>query len=170
MATQLLDLALRQGSPFEAFHLSANIHAQTARLPAESGGRPGMCGVAVAYYKLVSERGAWTDDFILSADRAWARGEEEKALLGWWIAAEMGYEAAQNNVAYVLSQGEGMTSTIGSGAGEKADARHVPWVKDLTPEQKREKELVMWVRSAGQDNVDSMVMVGDYYCTSAEPI
>ena len=39
------------------------------------------------------------------------RGKQE-ALLRWLIAAEMGIEPAQNNVAYVLDQGMHLTSTL----------------------------------------------------------
>ena len=55
-AMQFFEAALRNGSPFEAFHLAAGVHARTARLPAEQGGRSGMCGVGVAWYKLVAEK------------------------------------------------------------------------------------------------------------------
>ena len=80
----------------------------------------------------------------MRADRAWARGEQDKALLGWWLAAEMGVEMAQNNVAFVLERGV-----------------DVPWVSDI---ERRSEEVMMWTRSAAQDNVDAMVKVGDYYC------
>ncbi|ORY30204.1 hypothetical protein BCR39DRAFT_529970 [Naematelia encephala] len=139
-AIQYLEAALRNGSPFEAFHLLSSIHAQSAR-----GGRPGTCGATVAWYKLVSERGSWNDNFMLDADRAWARGEEGKALLGWWIASEMGIEGGMNNVAFLLDQGRG---------------RDKGWLEDDTA---RVAEMVNWVRSAGQDNVDAMVKVGDLF-------
>ncbi|KAL7423081.1 ERAD-associated protein [Cryptotrichosporon argae] len=139
-AVQLLEAALRHGSPFEAFHLLAAVHAETAQAQAQARGAQGMCGVAVAWHKLAAERGAWDDlDFVGDADRAWARGEEAKAMIGWWLAAEMGHEIGQNNVAFMLSKG---VDPFGAGA---------------------DKALPLWMRSAAQDNVDAMVMVGDYY-------
>jgi hypothetical protein len=30
--------------------------------------------------------------------------------------------------------------------------------------ERRNEEVMMWTRSAAQDNVDAMVKVGDYYC------
>lgn len=137
MAQQYLQAAIGHGSPYEAFHLLARIHAQAAR----EGTRPGICGVSVAWYKLSAEKGNWGDDFVGEADRAWLRGEEEKAMLGWWVAAEMGYEAGQNNVAYAIEKGIG---------------ERVQWVKS--------GGLELWIRSAAQDNVDAMVKVGDYFC------
>ena len=103
-----------------------------------------MCGVSVAWYKLVAEKGSWEDDFIGEADRAWDRGEEDKAMLGWWIAGEMGYEAAQNNVAFLLDRGLG-EGILGEKTASEMGLRH-------------------WVRSAAQDNVDAIVKVGDLYC------
>lgn len=144
-AVPFLEAALRNGSPFEAFHLLASIHATGARLPGAAGDA-GACGVSVGYYKLVSELGAWDDDYLGEADRAWARGEEDKAMLGWWIAAEMGYEAGQNNVAFLLDRG----LTLGS-----------------MPE---DTVLALWTRSAAQGNADAMVMVGDYYYRGDAPV
>ena len=175
-AVQYFEVALRHGSPFEAFHLLAEIHATTARLPAHAGGRPGMCGVSVAWYKLVAERGSWrTDDFVGEADRAWARGDEEDAaLVGWVIGAEMGYEVAQNNVAWVLDRGLG--GHLFEGAGDKHDKEKAGnggagegvvgkgVEKGMERERLREKAMRWWVRSAAQDNVDAMVKVGDLYC------
>ncbi|OXG13228.1 SEL1 protein [Cryptococcus neoformans Tu401-1] len=152
-ALPFLDSALRGGNPLEAFHLSAQIHTTHARSSKSTSLPPAMCGVAVAYEKLVSERGSWNEDFLLEADEAWARGEEGKAMMGWYIAAEMGYEIAQNNVAFMREGGwqfdaerEGEWE-IGKGKAEEGDTRALVW----------------WLRSAAQDNVDAMVKVGDYY-------
>ncbi|WVQ80103.1 hypothetical protein IAT38_002204 [Cryptococcus sp. DSM 104549] len=172
LAIPFLEVALRHGSTYEAFHLSAGLHAANRRTS-------GNCGVAVAYEKLVAERGSWGyrpagrdgaeggwDDWMIDADRAWARGEGDKALIGWWISGEMGYEAGQNNVAFLLEQGwevpgEGGTGK-GKGKGEKKE----------TEKEKAEREkrtLALWVRSAAQDNVDALVKVGDHYYQSPNP-
>ena len=170
---QYLESALRHGSPFEAFHLYASIHASIARRPVEEGGKPGFCGAAVAWYKLVSERGSWSrdlhddmkmgDNYVLEAEKAWARGEESQAMVGWFVAAEMGNEAAQNNLGWLLEKGIGKdvlypppradgTGGVGSRLEAKAKVN--------------EMAMRWWIRSAAQDNVDSMVKVGDYYCGS----
>lgn len=65
--------------------------------------------MSVSFYKLVAERGVWDDDLLRDAEISWMSGADqgkEVAMLKWWIAAERGYEIAQNNLAYVLDQGE----------------------------------------------------------------
>lgn len=152
-----LESALRHGSPFEAFHLYSSLHAATARRPIEEGGKPGFCGAAVAWYKLVAERGSWNDNFLLDAEKAWARGEEESAMVGWVVAAEMGSEAAQNNLGYLLDRGVGKQVLVAPTPGGEGGS---------VKERARVNEMAMrwWIRSAAQDNVDAMVKVGDYYC------
>ena len=66
------------------------------------------CSMAVSFYKIVAERGVWDDDLLRDAEIAWIAGsdqDKEVAMLKWWIAAERGYEIAQNNLAYALDQG-----------------------------------------------------------------
>ena len=66
------------------------------------------CSIAVSFYKLVAERGVWDEDLLRDADRAWNSGTDRGAtlaMLNWWLAAERGFEVAQNNLAYVLDQG-----------------------------------------------------------------
>jgi SEL1 protein len=108
-----------------------------------------MCGVSVAYYKLVAERGRWPSahntDFLGEANKAWLREDEENnAILGWIIAGEMGIESGMNNVAFLLDKGYGADLWEGGNLKERA----MRW----------------WIRSAAQDNVDAMVKVGDLYC------
>lgn len=105
-STNSFHQAVRLGSPFEAFYHLGKIYASSARAQVAAGLRPETCGAAVAHLKLVVERGSWKDDVVGEADRAWERGETDKAILGWWMAGERGYESAQNNLAYVLDQGE----------------------------------------------------------------
>ena len=65
--------------------------------------------MAVSFYKLVSEKGVWDDDLLGDAEVAWqADDQQEKdvAMLKWRIAAERGSEIAQNNLAYILDQGQ----------------------------------------------------------------
>ncbi|EIW70996.1 hypothetical protein TREMEDRAFT_27959, partial [Tremella mesenterica DSM 1558] len=150
-ALTFLEAALRHGSPYEAFQLSSTIHARTAR-----AGLEGMCGVAMAFSKVASERGSWEWDYLGEADKAWMRGEEEKAMLGWMVAAEMGYEQGQNNVAFVLDK------------GWKGKGWEGWWVSGKEKIQLGEERVLgLWLRSAGQDNVDALVKVGDYFYNNA---
>lgn len=140
-AAKYFESAIRHGSSFEAFYHLGGLHASQAR--SDRNGKPGACGVAVGYYKHVSETGTWDHDFVGEANRAWLRGEHDKALLGWWVAAEMGYETAQNNVAFMLDRGLDYFENS-------------PIINDTA--------LIQWTRSAAQGNADAMVVVGDRYC------
>ena len=157
-AVQLFEVALRHGSPFEAFYLLSRIHATTARLPSQSGGSLGICGVSVGFYKLVAGRGSWNDDYVNEADRAWARGEEDNAMVGWMIGSEIGSEVAQNNVAFLMDQGDGARLW----GDQRKDLNEVD--KAVQKQELRGRSIRWWIRSAAQDNVDSMVKVGDLYC------
>lgn len=99
-ATKYFDLAIRQGDSFQAFYYLAELNARGSR-------RPEQCPSAVAFYKLVAERGDWTTEVWWEAERAMERGDDRTALLGYWIMAERGYEVAQNNVAWILDRGKG---------------------------------------------------------------
>ncbi len=80
------------------------------------------------------------------------RGERQKALLSWALAGDMGYESAQNNVAYLLDRAHSRTRLLE--LHPTPDERH-----NFTDRL----ALVHWTRSAAQANVDAMVKMGDYY-------
>lgn len=109
LAVTHFENALRNGSPFEAYHYLAQFQARTMR----ASGYPrhitsSACSVAASFYKVVAERGVWDVDLVSQANIAWAEGSDRNkgiAMLQWWIASERGYEPAQNNLAYVLDQG-----------------------------------------------------------------
>ncbi|EJT98843.1 HCP-like protein [Dacryopinax primogenitus] len=143
-ATQFFDIALRHGSPFEAYYYLAHIHASMARAVSLGTTSSGSCAVALSWFKIVAERGAWDNDWMGEAEKRWNTGHEQDrkiAMLYWAVAAEAGHEIAQNNIAYLLDKGEdyGMTNHTSSSA------------------------LLYWTRSAAQNNIDALVKVGDYY-------
>lgn len=114
LATAYFETAVRQGSPFEAYYYLALIHSQQAHNPTFAAG---SCAMAVSFHKLVSERGVWDDDLLKDAEEAWNSGTnrgKEMAMLKWWIAAERGSEVAQNNLAFVLDQGQFILSPYSS--------------------------------------------------------
>lgn len=98
VASQYFELAVKNGDTFQAFYYLAELNAHAVA-------RPDLCPIAVSFYKIVSERGDWTHEVWTHAEKAWARGDRQRALLGYWMMAERGYEAAQNNVAYILDRG-----------------------------------------------------------------
>lgn len=95
-------MAIRQGDVFQSYYYLAELNAR-------STGRPDLCPPAVAFYKMVVERGDWDHEVWWEAERALYRGDDRTALLGYWIMAERGYEAAQNNVAWILDRGKSGT-------------------------------------------------------------
>lgn len=101
-----LENAIRHGDIFQAYYYLGEINSQAVN-------RPDLCPVATAFYKLVAERGDWSSNQPWwEAEKAWARGDKDTALLGYWIMAERGYEVAQNNVAWILDQGESCVRAI----------------------------------------------------------
>ncbi|KZT39348.1 HCP-like protein [Sistotremastrum suecicum HHB10207 ss-3] len=162
LATQFFEAAIRNGSPFEAYYYIADMQATQARRDAIAGAaasagqsdvhRGGSCAIAVSFYKLISERGSWNDDIVRDGNARWIVGterEKDNALLRWWIAAERGYETAQNNIAYVLDQ-------------DKTTLRTTRWAP-LPSNETAQLALTQWTRSAAQQDIDALIKVGDYW-------
>ncbi|KAF9565588.1 HCP-like protein [Agrocybe pediades] len=154
LATTYFETAVRNGSPFEAYYYLGEIHSAAAsnkNLPAHVSSS--SCAMSVSFYKLVAERGVWDDDLLRDAEIAWMSGTDqgkEVAMLKWWIAAERGYEIAQNNLAYVLDQDKSVLRLT----------RFSP----MTPSNDTARlALTQWIRAAAQRNIDALVKVGDYY-------
>ena len=55
-------------------------------------------------FKNVAERGYWAE-MLMEAHSMYKEGNVDGALLKYTLLAELGYEVAQSNVAYVLDQG-----------------------------------------------------------------
>lgn len=154
LAATYFETASRFGSTFEAHFYLAKIHTMNMRASEFTQDyAAGSCASAVSFYKLVAERGVWDDDLINEAEEGWNSGTErgkEMAILRWWIAAERGYEIAQNNLAYALDQDKSMLRST----------RFSPF--QVSNDTAR-LALTQWIRSASQRNVDALVKVGDYY-------
>ena len=147
-AVTCLTRAVFGESRFEAVYLLAKVNAQLAHKQQSNE----QCRAALAGFKETAERGDWSTRISHKAEHAWRRGHKQKALLGWALAGEMGYESAQNNVAYTLDRANSRTRLL-----------------ELTSKPQQEGNftdrlaLVHWTRSAAQSNVDAMVKMGDYY-------
>jgi len=89
---------IRQPDQFQAYYYLAEL-ASHASSSSEN------CPVTVSFYKHVVERGDWDHEVWFEAERAREKGDLRRALLGYWIMAERGYEVAQNNVAWILDRG-----------------------------------------------------------------
>ena len=58
-------------------------------------------------FKSVAERGRWSSWFT-EAYAAYKAGNIDTALIKYYLLAELGYEAAQSNVAYILEKGNAL--------------------------------------------------------------
>ncbi|KAH9485480.1 putative Sel1-like repeat-containing protein C1B3.10c [Psilocybe cubensis] len=154
LATTYFETAIRYGSPFEAYYYLGEIHsAQASNTALPSHLSSSSCAMAVSFYKLVAERGVWEDDLLRDAEIAWMSGTDqgkELAMLKWQIAAERGYEIAQNNLAYVLDQ-------------DKSILRMTRFAPTTFSKDAARLALTNWIRAAGQRNIDALVKVADYY-------
>lgn len=106
-ALKYFDRAVHLNSAFEGNYYIGLINSKLARDP-NAIGREQRVKFAVRAFKQALERGDWESPVFHLAAKAWKKGDRHKALLGWMIAAERGYEAAQNNVAWILDRGECM--------------------------------------------------------------
>ncbi|KJA28931.1 hypothetical protein HYPSUDRAFT_33390 [Hypholoma sublateritium FD-334 SS-4] len=154
LATTYFETAVRNGSPFEAYYYLGEMHsAQASSIHVPSHIASSSCAMAVSFYKLVAERGVWDDDLLRDAEIAWMSATDqgkELAMLKWWIAAERGYEIAQNNLAYVLDQ-------------DKSILRLTRFSPTTISVDNAKLALTQWIRAAAQRNIDALVKVGDYY-------
>ena len=167
LATSFFENAVRAGSPFEAYYYLGSIYAAQAKI-AENTMKAGACSMAVSFYKAVAERGAFDDNLLREAEASWVASAvngvglawadpstasvqtKEVALLKWWLAAERGHEAAQNNLAWVLDQ-------------DKSVLRHTRFSPSGTSHAKARLALTQWTRAASQRNIDALVKVADYH-------
>ncbi|GAO13450.1 hypothetical protein UVI_02016630 [Ustilaginoidea virens] len=146
-ASNFFDLAARYGNIESHYYLAEMMH--------HGVGREKSCSLALGYYKNVAEKAeplvsSWGD-----ANEAYGSGDYELAVLEYLMAAEQGYEKAQNNVAYLLDIVQSKKSTprwLGGGVGAESALLDNPSLA-----------LIYWTRSSKQSNVDSLVKMGDYY-------
>lgn len=162
-AITFFESAMRNGSPFEAFYYLGAIQHQIARAP---DAPEGACPSAVSFFKTVAERGSWGErNLMRRAEEAWATGTPEgaqQAMLLWSIASEQGYEAAQNNLAYILDADTTLLARIWPSLASSA-AGGVGPAKDGPEEDTAAAALAHWTRVSAQANVDALVKVGDYH-------
>ncbi|ORY54848.1 uncharacterized protein BCR38DRAFT_453225 [Pseudomassariella vexata] len=146
IANHYFEIASRYGNIEAQYYLAEMIH--------HGVGRDKTCNVALAYYKFVAERAEPLISPWAEANQAYADGDYELAFLDYVIAAEQGYEKAQNNVAYMLDPIQSRLPLPS-------------WLKSQTPKssllQNSALALIYWTRSAIQSNIDSLVKMGDYY-------
>lgn len=146
-ATQYFELAARNNH-IEAFYYLAEMNNKAI-------GRDRSCGMAAVYYKIVAEKAELIWGSLDEANDLLEEGDTQRALIHYLIAAEQGSENSQANVAWLLDQSKPRWSPIAWLASLQQSARIAIGDAALA--------LMYWTRSAKQNNIDSLVKMGDYY-------
>ncbi|XP_074081977.1 protein sel-1 homolog 2 isoform X7 [Macrotis lagotis] len=119
-------------------------------MAANKGNAIGLHGLGLIYfhgkgvpvlYKGVCELGRWAEKF-LTAYFAYKDGDINSSLVQYALLAEMGYEVAQSNSAFIL---ESQMATI------------------LKKDQMYPMALLLWHRAAVQGNAFARIKIGDYH-------
>jgi len=146
-ATKYFELAARNNH-IEAFYYLAEMNNKAIN-------RERNCGSAAAFYKIVVEKAEAIWSSLGEAADAYEEGDNAKAIIGYLMAAEQGSENSQANVAWLLDQTKPKWSPISWLASIQRSASAAVGDAALA--------LVHWTRSAKQNNIDSLVKMGDYY-------
>ncbi|MFH4977783.1 hypothetical protein AB6A40_004492 [Gnathostoma spinigerum] len=133
LAIKYFQLASQSGHILAYFNL-AQIHATGT-------GVQRNCHTAVELYKNVAERGRWSER-LMEAYSSYRDGMVDEAAFKYLFLAELGYEPAQTNFAFILDKGE---STL------------------FPKSEAMERALLHWQRSANQDYALARVKLGDYH-------
>nr|XP_025036253.1 protein sel-1 homolog 2 isoform X4 [Pelodiscus sinensis] len=133
LAFKYFYLASQNGQPVAVYYL--------AQMYAAGTGVFRSCQNAVELYRSVCELGSWSEKF-LTAYFAYQGGNIDSSLSQYALLAEMGYEVAQSNSAYILETEQ---------------------VKILSKEQMYPLALLLWNRAAAQGNAFARVKTGDYH-------
>ncbi|GFO10238.1 sel-1-like protein 1 [Plakobranchus ocellatus] len=99
------------------------------------------CYTAVELFKNVAERGKWSE-MMMDAHRMYHEGHVDTALVKYMFLADLGYEVAQSNVAYLLD----------SGSTHKFNLHET-----------HQRALLQYSRAASQGSTLARLKMGDYY-------
>ncbi|KAK4472806.1 hypothetical protein MN116_004023 [Schistosoma mekongi] len=133
LALKYFTMASQQGNVLAFYHL--------AEMHAKGTGVLRSCSTAAELFKNVAERGRWSKLFM-SAYSAFRNRRYHEAFVTYQLLAELGYEVAQSNVAFILEE-------------EKATG--------IPKHEIYKRAFTQWQRSATQGSTSSRVKLGDYY-------
>lgn len=112
-----------------------------AQIHASGTGILRSCSTAVELFKNVAERGNWGTT-LMSAHTDYKEGRTAEAFIKYSFMAELGYEQAQSNAAFILDRGE---------------------IEFFAKNESLARALMYWSRSAAQGYSIARVKLGDYY-------
>ncbi|KAK6925303.1 Sel1-like repeat [Dillenia turbinata] len=104
---------------------------------------------ATALYKLVAERGPWSS-LSRWALESYLKGDVGKAFLLYSRMAELGYEVAQSNAAWILDKYGGHSMCIGE-SGFCSDV------------ERHQRAHSLWWQASEQGNEHAALLIGDAY-------
>ncbi|XP_021363345.1 protein sel-1 homolog 1-like isoform X4 [Mizuhopecten yessoensis] len=133
LAVKYFNLASQGGHVLAFFNL--------AQMHATGTGVLRNCHTAVELFKNVAERGRWAE-MLSEAHSLYKEGNLFHSLIKYTFLAELGYEVAQSNVAFILDQGE---------------------IGDFHETEIFERALLQWARAAAQGSTSARVKMGDYH-------
>ncbi|XP_055330072.1 protein sel-1 homolog 1-like [Paramacrobiotus metropolitanus] len=134
-AIKLFNQASQSGSIMSVFYL--------AEINAFGFGVARMCKTAVELYKSVAERGRWSTMFM-DAFNDYKKGDLNRALVKYMFLADMGYEVAQSNTAFLLDKNE-------------------PLALGFPQNESFGRAIIYWERAAAQGYNMARIKLGDYH-------
>ncbi|XP_071454030.1 protein sel-1 homolog 1 [Hetaerina americana] len=133
LANKYFSLASQSGHVLAYYNL--------AQMHASGTGMMRSCPTAVEFFKNVAERGKWGEK-LMEAHHHYRDGRPDEAFLTYALLAELGYEVAQSNAAFILDRGE---TTL------------------FSEEETLVRALTYWSRAAAQGYSVAQVKLGDYH-------
>lgn len=134
MAIKYFNLASQSGHVLAFYNL--------AQMQASGTGMVRSCHTSVELFKNVAERGRWGER-LMEAHSAYRAGRHTQALITYMLLAELGYEVAQSNAAFILDRHETHLFRHGGEGFSRA--------------------LMYWGRAASQGYAVARVKLGDYH-------
>ncbi|XP_018328146.1 protein sel-1 homolog 1 isoform X2 [Agrilus planipennis] len=133
IANKYFSLASQSGHVLAYYNL-AQMHAQGL-------GMMRSCPTAVELFKNVAERGRW-GEILMQAHKDYRQGKNDESFVQYALLAELGYEVAQSNAAFLLDKNE---------------------VPAFNTNEALVRALLYWGRAAAQGYSAAQVKLGDYH-------
>lgn len=133
LANKYFSLASQSGHVLAYYNLG--------QMHAAGTGMMRSCPTAVELFKNVAERGKW-GELLMQAHNDYREGKYNEAFVQYSLLAELGYEVAQSNAAFLLDSSE---------------------VRMFNIRESFSRALLYWGRAAAQGYSAAQVKLGDYY-------
>ncbi|KAG8388040.1 hypothetical protein BUALT_Bualt02G0083800 [Buddleja alternifolia] len=141
VATKYFALAANAGQPKAFYQLAKMFHIGV--------GLKKNLAMATALYKLVAERGPWSS-MSRWALESYLKGDIGKSFLLYSRMAEIGYEVAQSNAAWILDK-----------YGERSMCMGESGI--CTDSERHQRAHSLWWKASEQGNEHAALLIGDAY-------